>query len=370
MFQQQRIHRIQERLQQEGLAALYVRDTANIQWACGFEGVFDEERAHGLLVPAKGEKLWLHTDSRYSTACERVAEGTPIQVDAEAMGFSEWAAKQWREAVPEGGDGLLGLEDTISLAEYRGLETVFAGSSVFAETKGFVLGLRARKDAGETCCMEAAQAVTDAAFAHIISFMEAGMTEREVQLELDFWMLSQGAEALAFPTIVASGPHGASPHAVVSNRRLEPGDAVVMDFGAKVDGYCSDMTRTVFVGEPTGEMRAAWEVLRAANEAVEAALRPGMTGKEAHELALAVLDEGGFGGRMGHGLGHGVGLEIHEEPVLSPRNEEPLEVGNVVTVEPGIYLPGRFGMRLEDLGVIGPEGFRRFTVSTHELVVI
>ncbi len=361
MFDQRRVYRIQDRLQQEGLAALYVRDTANIQWACGFEDVFDEERAHGLLIPAWGEKLWLHTDSRYITACEQAAEGTPIQVDAEAMGFSKWAAARWQEAASEGGAGLLALEDSISLAEYRALEEAFVGSCSFAETKGFVLELRAQKDS---------EAVTDAAFAHIVSFMEAGMTEREVQLELDLWMLSHGAEALAFPTIVASGPNGASPHAVVSSRCLEPGDAVVMDFGARVSGYCSDMTRTVFIGEPTEQMQAAWETLRAANETVESTLRPGMTGKAAHELACAVLEEGGFGGRMGHGLGHGVGLQIHEEPVLSPRNESPLGVGNVVTVEPGIYLPGQFGMRLEDLGVIGPEGFQRFTASTHELIVL
>lgn len=370
MFDQRRVYRIQDRLQQEGLAALYVRDTANIQWACGFEDVFDEERAHGLLIPAWGEKLWLHTDSRYITACEQAAEGTPIQVDAKAMGFSKWAAARWQEAASEGGAGLLALEDSISLAEYRALEEAFVGSCSFAETKGFVLELRAQKDAEEIRCMQAAQAVTDAAFAHIVSFMEAGMTEREVQLELDLWMLSHGAEALAFPTIVASGPNGASPHAVVSSRCLEPGDAVVMDFGARVSGYCSDMTRTVFIGEPTEQMQAAWETLRAANETVEATLRPGMTGKAAHELACAVLEEGGFGGRMGHGLGHGMGLQIHEEPVLSPRNESPLGVGNVVTVEPGIYLPGQFGMRLEDLGVIGPEGFQRFTASTHELIVL
>ena len=151
---------------------------------------------------------------------------------------------------------------------------------------------------------------------------------------------------------------------------LEAGQCVVLDFGARSYGYCSDMTRTVFLGAPEGQMLAAWETMRRANEAVEAMLRPGVTGKEAHELAEQILSEGGFGGKMGHGLGHGVGLEIHEEPVLSPRNEKPLVTGNVVTVEPGIYLPGQFGMRLEDFGVITETGFDVFTSSTHEMVVI
>ena len=143
-----------------------------------------------------------------------------------------------------------------------------------------------------------------------------------------------------------------------------------MDFGAKRAGYCSDMTRTVFLGEPEGDMRVAWETLRRANEEVEAALRPGMTGREAHELAERALAAGGFEGRMGHGLGHGVGLEVHELPVLSTRNEAPLAPGNVVTVEPGIYIPGRFGMRLEDCGVVTERGFEPFTRSTHDLVVL
>ena len=130
------------------------------------------------------------------------------------------------------------------------------------------------------------------------------------------------------------------------------------------------MTRTVFLGEPDPEMRAAWDALREANESVEAMLRPGVTGKEAHEQAEGVLAAAGFGGRMGHGLGHGVGIDIHEEPVLAPRNERPLVAGNVVTVEPGIYLPGKFGMRLEDFGVVTDDGFDVFTNSTHDLVVI
>lgn len=394
-----RLERLKARLAELGADAMCVRDTPNIEWLTGFEGVFDEERAHAAFVPASGKGVRLHTDSRYVTAMLREAEGTPVDVDAEVCGMSAWAVSQWRGlAAPcdGGGFGALAIEDSMPLSEYRALEKAFglrgdgegggaaegsAGCDAGArtcggaaprllETRDLALKLRAVKDAGEVGRMKAAQAVTDAAFAHIIEFIEPGLTEREVQLELDWFMLTHGASGLAFPSIVASGANGASPHAIVSDKPLEAGECVVMDFGAKRGGYCSDMTRTVFLGEPEGDMLAAWDALRRANEAVEAMLRPGVTGKEAHELAERVLAEGGFAGRMGHSLGHGVGLQVHELPLLSPRNEEPLVAGNVVTVEPGIYIPGRFGMRLEDFGVVTDNGFETFTQSTHEMVVV
>jgi Xaa-Pro aminopeptidase len=268
----------------------------------------------------------------------------------------------------------LAIEDSITLAEYRRLEKEFSASSsapvMLEETTDLVLSLRAVKSTQEIVALKRAQAITDAAFAHIIRFMKPGMTEREVQLELEGFMLRAGAEGLAFPSIVAAGPNGASPHAIPGSTRLVAGQCVVLDFGARACGYCSDMTRVVFLGEPDQTLQKAWEVLRRANEEVETFLKPGVTGRAAHELAERILAEGGFEGHMGHGLGHGVGIEIHELPVLSPRNEKPLEVGNVVTVEPGIYIPGAFGMRLEDFGVITEGGFEVFTQSTHEMVVI
>lgn len=398
-----RLERLKALLREQNARAMYVRDTANIEWLSGFEGVFDEEQAHAAFVPAGKGAPRLHTDSRYATAMEREAEGTPVQVDSEVVGMSVWARKRWDEL---GESGIMAIEDSISLYEYRELQNAFeqgtsfsfnregqddahqdvrlnekhvpcskapsasVGVARFLETSDLVLKLRAVKDADEIRRMRAAQAVTDAAFAHIVGFIRPGVTEREIQLELDGFMLSHGADALAFPSIVASGANGASPHAIVSDKPLQAGECVVMDFGAKRAGYCSDMTRTVFLGAPEGEMLSAWETLRRANEEVEAALRPGMTGCEAHELAERVLAEGGFGGRMGHGLGHGVGLQIHELPVLSTRNEAPLEAGNIVTVEPGIYIPGRFGMRLEDCGVVTERGYEPFTQSTHDLVVL
>ena len=413
-----------------GMDAFYVRDTSNIRWLTGFDGVFDEERAHALLVTQ--DAVALHTDSRYAEAALAAAGGTGVEVDVARMTHAAFAAERMRRAAERsdartGGvpkRATLGIEDAITLAEYRQLQRAFGEKAACAadagvpdaagamdagvpdaagamdagvpdaagvpgaasvedagaasacpgsrlrETSDVVVGLRAVKDAGEIARMRAAQAVTDAAFAHIVSFMRPGMTERAVQVELEGFMRRHGADDLAFPSIVATGANGASPHAVPGDTVLEAGQCVVLDFGAKARGYCSDMTRTVFLGEPDARLRSAYETLRRANEQVERALRPGVTGKEMHELAERVLDEGGFGGLMGHGLGHGVGLDIHELPNLSPRNEAPLVAGNVVTVEPGIYVPGEFGMRLEDFGVVTEEGFQVFTQSTHDMVII
>ena len=352
-----------------GISALLVRDTPSIRWISGFDGVFDEERAHALLVTP--DYVVLHTDSRYSNALYTAATrmGSAIAIDETRVGHFAFAHQVLAPGVDGAFAGRLGFEDTVTYAEFVKAAESF-GTSGLAPTSDIVRTLRAVKGEEELVRMRAAQAITDAAFEHIIGFMRPGMTEREVQLELESFMLRHGADGLAFSSIVASGANGADPHAVPGEARLEAGQCVVMDFGARAFGYCSDMTRMVFLGEPTGEMARAWDVLRLANETVEQALRPGMTGREAHEMAEQVLAEGGFAGRMGHGLGHGVGLECHELPVMNARSDTPLAIGNVVTVEPGIYLPGEFGMRLEDCGVITADGFEPFTRLGHDMVVI
>lgn len=378
-----RLDRLRAACVDECMGAFLVRDTSNIAWLTAFDGVFDDESAHALLVDPQAAVL--HTDSRYSEAARAAAspEGS-IVVDAQRATHAEFAAKSVAALQEQGcsrasQEGAceqaprfhLGIEDSLALSNYRALESAFAGSAVkLRETSSFVLGLRAVKDASEIARMKAAQAVTDAAFAHIVGFMRVGMTEREVQIELEDFMRRHGADGLAFSSIVAAGPNGASPHAIPGATRLEAGQCVVLDFGARAYGYCSDMTRTVFLGQPDARMRSAYEAIRAANEQVEALLGPGVTGKEAHELAERVLAEAGFAGKMGHGLGHGVGIDVHEEPVLSPRNDRSLAAGNVVTVEPGVYLPGEFGMRLEDFGVITESGFEVFTCSPHDPVVL
>ena len=360
-----RLGRVRAWMAGEGLDAFVVRNTSDIVWATSFDGVFDEEQAHALLVTA--DAAVLHTDSRYSEACEREAAGGPIVVNAQVASHAVWCAERLS------GAARVGFDDTMSVREHRAFSEALAThapEAAFVSTADAILNLRATKDAFEVERLKAAQAITDAGFAHIVGFIRPGMTERQVQLELDAFMMAQGADGLAFPTIVATGAHGSSPHAQPGDTVIQPGDAIVMDFGARKAGYCADMTRTVFVGEPSDELRAAYAVLRRANEECEAMVRAGVVGADVHEHAQQVLAEGGFAGKMGHGLGHGVGIDIHEDPVLSPRNKLPLPAGAVVTVEPGIYIPGAFGMRLEDTGLVTEAGYEPFGTSTHELVVV
>lgn len=363
-----RLRRMRAAMDDSGIESFFCTDLSNVKWLTGFDGVFDDEPAHTLFVTA--DEAAMHTDSRYAQAACNAAEGTPWQVDASGGSHAAWVADR---AVCRS----LAIEDSMMLAAYRSLTAALDAARACGpsgesprETGDFVRRLRAVKDTAEIDAMRAAQAITDAAFEHIAGFMRIGMTEREVQLELEETMRRMGAEDLAFSSIVASGANGAAPHSIPGGKRLEEGDMVVLDFGARKNGYCSDMTRTVCMGRATDEARRVFAAVRAANEAVEAMLRPGITGAQAHELAEQVLAREGFAGKMGHGLGHGVGIDIHELPNLSPRNQTPLEAGNVVTVEPGVYLGGVLGCRLEDFGVITEDGFDVFTKSTHELVII
>ena len=413
-----------------GCDAFLVRDTVNIRWLTGFDGVFDTEQAHALLVFP--DHMILHTDSRYAGAARTAAQKSEqnVEVDEVREFHAEFARRKLSEGAVLGFEGSIAYNEFVKLAELfpiadaerpeapsdaasapapdpgrsscgtrslkqsslplrpgsgaaseasdgaSGLSASEIGSpaavpgAALVSTTDAIRMLRACKTPFDLERMRAAQAITDAAFSHMIGFISPGVTERQVQRELDDFMLRNGAEELAFASIVATGPNGANPHAQPSDACLEAGQCVVMDFGAKAAGYCSDMTRMVFIGQPDARLREAYAVLREANEQVEAALAPGMTGKEAHEMAERILEAGGFGGKMGHGLGHGVGLDVHEQPVLSLRNNRPLVSGNVVTVEPGIYLPGEFGMRLEDFGIITEDGFEVFTQTSHDLVVL
>ncbi len=364
-----RIARIREVMREQNLDAMFVRNLSDIGWITAFDSVFDTEHAHSIYITA--EKVILHTDSRYSKACVRRAEGTEIIVDGEARKHSLFA----REALEADFSApvRLGIEDSLSLAEFHSLEEEVAKLPFkveLVETTPYIVWLRAIKDEAEITRLRAAQAITDAAFTHICGFIKPGMTEREIQIELEGHMYKLGAQDLAFSSIVASGPNGADPHAIPGSRKVAEGECIVIDFGAKVFGYCSDMTRTVFVGEPSDRLKAAWTALEKSQRESRAAVSKNITGAEVDKIAHAVLDAEGWAGCMGHSLGHGVGMDVHEEPCLAPRNTDTLAVGSVVTVEPGIYIGGEFGMRLEDFGVVTEDGFELFTQSTHEMVIL
>jgi D-alanyl-D-alanine dipeptidase len=238
------------------------------------------------------------------------------------------------------------------------------------EAAGGVLPLlRAVKDEEEIGRLRSAAHAADAAFAEIVDLPFAGRSELDVARDLDRLLREREHERVEF-TIVGSGPNGASPHHTATERAIAPGDAVVMDFGGRAAGYCSDITRTVFVGEPDEEQRRVYGVVRAAQEAAFATVRPGVAAQDVDRAARSVIAEAGFGERFIHRTGHGIGLEVHEPPYIVEGNATPLEAGMTFSDEPGIYLPGRFGVRIEDQVVVTADGAERLNEATRELVVV
>ena len=215
-----------------------------------------------------------------------------------------------------------------------------------------------------------AQKIAEDAYLHILDFIKKGRTEKEIQLELDFYMLKNGAEALSFDTIVVSGVNSSMPHGVPSEKKIEDGDFITMDFGAVVNGYHSDMTRTVAVGNVSEEQLSVYNVVLEAQKASLDVIKAGVSCYDADKAARDVIEKAGYGAFFGHGTGHGVGIEIHELPNLSPRSTMILEKGDVVTVEPGIYLPGKFGVRTEDMVFVTENGCKNLTNAQKSLIVL
>lgn len=230
--------------------------------------------------------------------------------------------------------------------------------------------LRTIKTPDEITKIKAAQQLAEDALQSLLEVLHAGMTEREIALALDFNMRKNGAVALSFDTIALTGAHTSMPHGVPDDRTVQKGDFVLMDFGAVVDGYHSDMTRTVCVGEPTEEMRHVYGIVLQAQEAALAEARSGISGNALDAAARDIITAAGYGEQFGHSLGHGVGLEIHEYPVAGPKVEAKLQCGSVVTIEPGIYLPAKFGVRIEDFVYINENGCENLTKFTKKLICL
>lgn len=218
--------------------------------------------------------------------------------------------------------------------------------------------------------MEAAQRITDEAFLAILNFIRPGQTEREVAARLVYELLRRGGERVSFDPIVAAGANGSKPHAVPGDTVIQPGMFVTMDFGCVWRGYCSDMTRTVALGEPTGEMRKVYQTVLEAQLAGIAVTKAGVPGKSIDAAARKVIEDAGYGEYFGHGYGHSLGIEIHESPNANTRDETLLPVGAVVSAEPGIYLPGKFGVRIEDVTVLTADGCMVLTKSPKELIIL
>lgn len=218
--------------------------------------------------------------------------------------------------------------------------------------------------------IKAAQKIAEDAFDHILTFIKPGVTEKQIALELDFYMLSHGAEAISFETIAVTGQKSSMPHGVPDDTVVKSGDFITMDFGAVVNGYHSDMTRTVAVGEVSEEQIKVYETVLTAQKTALNILKAGLDCCEADKAARQVIEDAGYGEYFGHSTGHGVGVEIHEAPTLAPKSKGALQVGNVVTIEPGIYLPGKFGVRIEDMALITENGFENLTTTPKELIIL
>lgn len=363
-----RVERFRKIMEERGYDAAVIRNNPDLRWLTGAERTFDDEVAHTAFITQDG--LWLHTDSRYYyTILDRLGEGTPWKVDMDQVDHAWWVAQRVRETKAR----VVAVEDTLTLGFFEDVERELAAASLsclMPRMHGDISDLRIVKDEEEIELMRHAQSITDAAFEHICGYIKAGMTELEVRAELEGYMFSHGADALSFDTIVAAGPNGANPHAQPSAYVIKQGDMIVMDYGAGYHDYHSDMTRTVCVGEPTEEQRHVYDVVRHVNETVAATAKPGVVGKDMQDLAVRLITEAGYGDYFKHGLGHGVGLEIHERPFFGRTYTGVVPEGCVITDEPGIYLPGKFGVRLEDFGVMEADGYHIFTQSPHELQVV
>jgi Xaa-Pro aminopeptidase len=347
--------RLAERLGELGIESLLVTELPNVRYLSGFTG------SNGALLVAPSATVFL-TDGRYTEQARREVPDVEHVVTSRLVPAAGEGAREL-------GIRRLGFEGTLPFRDHGALAEAAAGVELIA-VNGAVEQLRASKDPGELAAIRRAQEITDRALEATLPQLAEGVTEREIALVLEIEVRRLGAERLGFDPIVAFGEGAAEPHHGPRERPLRRGDVVKLDFGALVDGYHADMTRTLALGEPREELLAVYDVVRAAQSSAAASLRAGATAGALDAAARSVIDEAGYGDRYTHPLGHGVGLEIHEWPILRARAEDRVPAGAVVTLEPGIYLPGVGGVRIEDMMYVSESGAEALPSSTKELVVL
>jgi Xaa-Pro aminopeptidase len=341
-----RLQRLQDRLEQP----LLVTNPVNVIYLVGFES-----SNAALLVEA--DRVRLFTDFRYLQAARAVEQAETVQTKRNLIG-----------ELAETLTGPVGFEATnLSYANY---ETLKKGRLEPVATYGIVEQLRAVKDEEELGALRRACAITDRVFERLTDVRFVGRTEREVAWDLAQLFHDEGGRGLAFESIVGSGPTGSRPHARAGDRTIEAGELVVIDAGTTIDGYASDYTRTFATGPLESEAKEVYETVLLAQQTALDGIRAGLSGVDADALARRVIDASPFTGAMGHGLGHGLGLDVHESPRLSTESPDVLEPGNVVTVEPGIYLDGKFGVRIEDDVVVTKDGIENLTGFRKDLLEV
>lgn len=340
------------------LDAMLLTSEANCYYAVGFAG-------EGVTVVTRGGS-WYFTDSRYTEAAEKAIGGAAVigQVSREKP-FTALI----NDALAQAGAVKVGFEEQrMTVAEHMAYTEKLR--CTLTPAYGLMMELRGSKDEEELAVMAAAQRIAEGALEQILREIRPGMTEKAIAARLNYLMVSAGAEKTSFDTIVASGPNGSMPHAVPGMRQVQAGDFITMDFGCVYHGYCSDMTRTVALGQPSDEMRRVYDIVLEAQLAGIAAARAGVTGAAIDGAARKVIADAGYGPYFGHSFGHSLGIDIHEAPNAAPGNDRLMPERAVVSAEPGIYLPGKFGVRIEDVMVLRPDGAEIITRAPKELLVL
>ena len=350
------LKQIAARLPEYGLDAMLLNSEPGEYYAVGFHG------EGNVVVTAQG--CFYFTDSRYIEAANHLITGAEIAMTGRSRNYRAMV----QESSTAAASGSWALRRAI--CRWR---TITSGRRAsppsWCPLRSWwtPAGGQGRR---EIALMTKAQEITDRAFSEILKFIQPGMTEQEIAAKLQYDMLRFGAEKMSFDPIVVSGPNGSLPHGIPSAKQVQQGEFITMDFGCKYGGYCSDMTRTVALGEPTGEMQKVYQTVLEAQLAGIAVTKAGVPGKSIDAAARKVIEDAGYGEYFGHGYGHSLGIEIHESPNANTREETLLPVGAVVSAEPGIYLPGKFGVRIEDVTVLTADGCMVLTKSPKELIIL
>jgi len=311
------------------------------------------------------DRCWYFTDSRYIEVAQDNLPGFTVQETNRSNSYVQLI----NGALEELSAKTMGIEEEdLRYSDYLSYASALHAELLPCQEK--ISSFRSVKENWELACMRNAQQITDQAFAEILKKIRIGMTEKELAAELIYALLKNGADGLSFDPIVVSGPNTSKPHGVPGERKLEYGDFVTMDFGCMVDGYCSDMTRTVGIGFVSEEMAKVYEIVLQAQEAAIAATKAGVTGAQVDGTARNIIAEAGYGAFFGHGYGHSLGMQVHENPRCSMTNDQPLPAGVVCSAEPGIYLPGKFGVRIEDVVIVTENGCENITKSPKNLIII
>jgi len=351
-----RVEKLRKKMQEENLDSFLITSPYNLRYLTNFTGTT------GLAVITL-EKAFFITDFRYTEQAAAQAQGFEIIKNVGPI-FEEVADLVQKEGLRE-----LGFEETtVSFLEYSVLEEIIDAQLI--PISGMIEELREIKDEEEIAIIEKACSIADLAYDHILKMIQPGMTEIEVANQLDFYMRSLGASGVSFETIVASGLRSAMPHGVASKKNIEQGDLITIDLGCYDEGYVSDMTRTFAIGDPGEQLKEIYQIVLEAQLAVLEVAKPGVTGKQLDAVARDYITKHGYGEAFGHSTGHGIGLEIHEGPNVSVRAEKQFVPGNIITDEPGIYLPGIGGVRIEDDLLITSDGNRVLTHSPKELIIL